>query len=84
MLLQANATVYHSIDLTQPLRSQLQGKVVVEFPQLLVLLPWEVNKYTFVQETLHKAGAPPNSSQQQQQREPPPAVATTGPEPQQA
>ncbi|PSC72977.1 box C D snoRNA 1 [Micractinium conductrix] len=41
----ANAVQYHEIDITRPLRTQLAGKVVVEFPTFLVLLRRERDEY---------------------------------------
>jgi hypothetical protein len=68
-LLQANELRYYRIDVRQPLRRQLEGKVVVEFPTLLVLLPREVEGYEFVE------GEP----QQQPGEEAPPAPADAPP-----
>ncbi|KAL4421032.1 hypothetical protein ABPG77_007507 [Micractinium sp. CCAP 211/92] len=44
----ANAVEYHEIDATRPLRTQLAGKVVVEFPTFIVLLPREREGYTIL------------------------------------
>ncbi|KAL4859058.1 Box C/D snoRNA protein 1 [Chlorella vulgaris] len=44
----ANAAEYFEIDITRPLRQQLAGKVVVEYPTLLVLLPHEKERYCIV------------------------------------
>ncbi len=49
MCLQANAVEYYAIDISKPLSSQLAGKVVVEFPTFLVLLPSEVHSYALAQ-----------------------------------
>ena len=37
--LQADAPRLYRLDITRSLRSQLDGKLVIEFPTLLVLLP---------------------------------------------
>lgn len=39
--MQANAPEFWRIDVDQPLRSQLQGRAVIEFPTLLVRTSWE-------------------------------------------
>ncbi|PRW59975.1 box C D snoRNA 1 [Chlorella sorokiniana] len=41
----ANAAEYYEVDEGRPLRQQLAGKVLVEFPTLLVLLPAERDQY---------------------------------------
>ncbi|EFN53290.1 hypothetical protein CHLNCDRAFT_11283, partial [Chlorella variabilis] len=41
----ANAVEYFEIDVSRPLRQQLAGKVLVEFPTFLVLLPREREDY---------------------------------------
>lgn len=44
----ANAVEYYEIDATRPLRTQLAGKVIVEFPTFIVLLPREREGYTIL------------------------------------
>lgn len=44
----ANAVEYFEIDLTRPLRTQLAGKVLVEFPTFIVLLPREREDYAIL------------------------------------
>jgi uncharacterized cupin superfamily protein len=46
--MQANAAEYSKIDITRPLRQQPAGKVVLEYPTLLVLLPHEKERYCIV------------------------------------
>lgn len=46
----ANSPLYYRIDCRRPLREVLQGKVIVEFPVLLVLLPEEAEGYNLVEE----------------------------------
>ena len=46
----ANAVMYYKIDCTTHLSAVLQGKVIVEFPVFLVLLPEEVEEYTLIAE----------------------------------
>lgn len=41
----ANAPEFYELDAARPLRQQLAGKVLVEFPTLLVLLPHEREQY---------------------------------------
>ncbi len=50
--LQANKPEYHRIDADKFLRQQLAGKVVIEFPVLLVLLPGEEKEYSIVSDTV--------------------------------
>ena len=45
----ADVPTYHRLDPGKPLGKALQGKVVVEFPVVLVLLPEEAEGYTFVE-----------------------------------
>lgn len=45
----ANAQEYYSIDIHQVLSKQLAGKIVVEYPTFLVLLPHELSQYKLVQ-----------------------------------
>ncbi|KAI7844644.1 hypothetical protein COHA_001734 [Chlorella ohadii] len=44
----ANAAEYYEIDAARPLRQQLAGKVLVEFPTFLVLLPHEREEYIII------------------------------------
>ena len=47
----ANAMLYYKIDIAgKTLGEVLQGKVIVEYPVLLVLLPEEVETYTLIEE----------------------------------
>ena len=46
----ANSPLYYKVDCQRPLREVLQGKVIVEYPVLLVLLPKEVDGYKLVEE----------------------------------
>lgn len=46
--MQANAVEYFEIDTSRPLRQQLAGKVIVEHPIFLVLLPSELPGYKLV------------------------------------
>ena len=65
--MQANAAQFFRINLEQPLGRQLEGKVVVEFPVFLVLLPREVEAYSLIDS--HKVAAPAANPQQRQQGE---------------
>ena len=42
---------YHQLDADKFLRQQLSGKVVIEFPVLIVLLPGEETQYSVVSDT---------------------------------
>ena len=53
--LQANAPEYYPIDTAQVLSRQLAGKVLVEYPTFLVLLPGEVGQYKLVSAVLPAA-----------------------------
>jgi hypothetical protein len=46
----ANAQLYYKIDNEKKLGEVLQGKVIVEYPVLLVLLPEEVERYALIEE----------------------------------
>ena len=51
MCTQANKPEFHRLDEDKFLRQQLAGKVVIEFPVLIVLLPGEIKDYSVVQDT---------------------------------
>lgn len=51
MCMQANKPEFHQLDEDKFLRQQLAGKVVIEFPVLIVLLPGEIKDYSVVQDT---------------------------------
>jgi hypothetical protein len=57
--MQANAVEYFEIDTSRPLRQQLAGKVVVEHPTFLVLLPRERTQYKLIPAT---AAAAPSAN----------------------
>lgn len=46
----ANKPQFHQLDIDKFLRQQLSGKVVIEFPVLIVLLPEEEKNYSIVQD----------------------------------
>ena len=47
---QANKPEFHQLDIDEFLRQQLSGKVVIEFPVLIVLLPEEEENYSIIQD----------------------------------
>ncbi len=47
---QANKPEFHQLDIEKFLRQQLSGKVVIEFPVLIVLLPEEEKNYSIMQD----------------------------------
>jgi hypothetical protein len=60
----ANAQLYYQIDITgKTLGEVLQGKVIVEYPVLLVLLPEEVGGYTLIE--VEKEGAQVEEQQEE-------------------
>lgn len=56
---QANDVQYYELDTTRPLCQQLAGKVLVEHPTLLVLLPRERGGYTILPPLPAAAAAAP-------------------------
>lgn len=49
VLLQANQALYHQFSPAKFLRQLLAGKVVIEYPTLIVLLPHEIAKYNLAE-----------------------------------
>ena len=55
--LQANLPVYHKLDPTKFLRQLLAGKLVLEYPTLVVVLPHELDSYKVIDDNMSAAQA---------------------------
>lgn len=60
MYLQANQPLYHQLSPTKFLRQLLAGKVVIEYPTLLVLLPHELAEYSLATDPIPVGEAGPD------------------------
>ena len=71
--LQANAPEYYKLDQSKPVRTQLPGLVIVEYPTLVVLLPDELSNYKLAEAPSAQPAPPVEPSANPAQATAPPA-----------